>query len=279
VLSKKSNEDDRAMRILTIARHVPDSRLAVRVKGDGSGIEQDGLKFICDPFDEISIEQAVQIKAARSDVDEVVAITIGPAAAADSLRHALAMGADRAVHVVCENIMPHEEIRMARLCAAAIQSKTQGLPSLGADLILCGARSTDNGTGELGPALAEFLGLPHAGTVTQLAVNDGSVRASSRSVPGGEVVMDVALPAVVTCERGLVEPKHPALPKLMKAKKMPIEAIDAAALVEGDERGLDAGLRKLSAPASRQSCRFLEGAPDEMARELLRLLREEAKAL
>lgn len=265
------------MRIVAVARHVPDSRMAVRVNADGSGLDMQGLKFVCEPFDEIGIEQAVQLKAAAANVEEIIVLTIGPAAAADSLRHGLAMGADRAVHILCESIQPHEEMRMAKLCAAAIRGMAAGSPSPGVGLIFCGARSTDNGAGEFGPALAEFLDRPHAGTVTQLEVDEKSLRASSRSIPGGELVMDVALPAVVTCERGLVEPKHPALPKLMKAKKIPIETIDAAEL--GDDSMRDATLSKLSTNAARQSCRFIDGTPDEMAHELLRLLREEARAL
>lgn len=264
------------MRIGVIVKHVPDSRVSVRVNADGSALEQDGLKFVCDPFDEIAVEQAVQIKASRSDVQEIVVMTVGRAAAAESLRHALAMGADRAVHVLCEDIQPHEEMRAAKLCAEAIRKLAAEGGAF--DLILCGARTTDNGAGEFGPALAEYLDLPHAGAMTKMALEGSLARVHCRvgaSNGGAESVFEVQLPVLMTCERGLVEPRHPALPKLMKAKQQPIHAMNPSA---GGER-CDATLVQLAPPRARQACRMIEGDAAQMARELVRLLREEAKAL
>lgn len=268
--------ENQRMRIAVIVKHVPDSRVSVRVKADGSALEQDGLKFVCDPFDEIAVEQAVQIKASRSDVQEIVVMTVGRHAAAEALRHALAMGADRAVHVLCEDILPHEEIRAAKLCAAAIHQLAA--VGRGFDLILCGVRTTDNGAGEFGPALAECLDLPHAGAITQMTLDGSRARVRCRvgaSTGSIESVFDVQLPALMTCERGLIEPRHPALPKLMKAKQQSIHSMN---LSESSER-CDATLVKLTPPPARQSCRMIEGDASQMARELVRLLREEAKAL
>jgi electron transfer flavoprotein beta subunit len=267
------------MRIIVIVKHVPDSRIALRVRMDGSGIEQDGVKYVCDPFDEIAVEQAVQLKAARTNIEEILALAVAPsgASATETLRHALAMGADRAVHILCDDLQPHEELRAATLCAAAISGKAAGFGPLSFDLLLCGARSTDNAAGEFGPALAELLDVPHAGAVTQIELGEDRLSARSRTIPGGEILLDIRWPAVVTCERGLAEPRQPSLPKLMKAKREPIHTIDAAEF--GVDPWLDASLVRLAPPAARQPCRFIEGEPAQMARELVRLLREEAQVL
>ncbi len=260
------------MRLIVIAKHVPDSKVAVRVKPDGSGLETGGLKYVCDPFDEIGIEQAVALKKARSDIEEVVALTAGPAGAVDALRHALAMGADRAVHVVAEDLAHHDELRASALYAGAIRQLG------GFGLVLCGARNTDSGAGELGPALAERLGVPHAGAVTSIEIDDAGSSLVARSrVEGGELVVEASLPAVISCERGLIEPSHPALPKLMKAKKAPVETIDANTLDAGG--GAGAVMSALTPPKSRPACKMLEGDPPTMAKELARLLREEARVV
>ena len=257
------------MRIVTIVRRVPDSRAALKVRADGLGIETAGLKYVCDPFDEFGVEQAVQLKEKRSDVEEIVALGIGGEEVGEALRHALAMGADRAALVPASEAVMRDELLLARMLAAAVLK-------LGAfDLILCGKQSIDNDGGELGPALAEFLGLPDAGAVVSLEMSaDGKTLSLRRRIEGAEEVLDMPLPGVVTCEKGLVEPRHPPLPKIMKVKKAPIEmiAVEAGA-------GAAAKFVRLVPPAGRPACRFIDGSPPEMARELLRVLREEARVL
>ena len=260
------------MRILAIVRRVPDSRAALKVRGDGSGIETAGLKYVCDPFDEFGVEQAVRLKEQRSDVEEIVALGIGGEEVSEALRHALAMGADRAARVATSggDGPRHDEVALARLLA-------EGVTTLGPfDLILCGKQSIDNDAGELGPALAEFLGLPDVGAVTNLELSvDGRVLALRRRIEGAEEVVELPLPGVVTCEKGLVEPRHPPLPKIMKVKKAPID------LVAAEATGLAASTRfvRLTPPPGRPACRFLEGDTADMARELVRVLREEARVI
>jgi electron transfer flavoprotein beta subunit len=262
------------MRILTLAIQVPDSRSAIHVAADGGGIETTGVKFVCNPFDEFAVEQAVQLKEQRSDVSEIVALTIGPQDAASTLRTALAMGADRAIHVV-DGANAGDELALAEILAAAI-----GRDEAGFDLILCGKQTIDRDAGELGPALAELLGLPHVGAITklQLAADAATVRVQRR-VEGAEEVLEASLPVLLTCEKGLVEPRYPALPQLIKAKKKPMETVAAADLPGPGALAGGAALVRLAEPPPRPACRIIDGEPREMARELVRALREEAKVI
>ena len=263
------------MRILTVVKRVPDSRETIKVKPDGSSIETAGLKFVCDPFDEFGVEQAVQLKEQRGDVEQIAAICAGPPAAVEALHHAVAMGADRAIHLVDETLPLYDELALASALAAAIRADEQGF-----DLILCGKQNIDNDAGELGPALAEHLGLPHVGAVTKLEIAaDGAAIKAHRRIEGAEEIVELAPPALLTCEKGLVEPRFPALPKLMKARKHPIETVALGELPAAGERLASREIVKLAPPTARPPCTYLEGELDDMARELVRLLREEVKVI
>ena len=259
------------MRIVTVVKRVPDSRATIKVKPDGTGIDTAGLRFVCDPFDEFGLEQGVQLKEQRADVQEVRALAAGPKAVTEVLYVALAMGVDRAVHVLDDTLPVEDELAVAAVLAAAIRHDPQG-----ADLILCGKQNIDNDAGELGPALAEYLGLPHIGAVTQLEVAaDGGSLIAHRRIEGAEEIVETKLPALLTCEKGLVEPRFPSLPKLMKAKKHPIETISPGDLPGTGTIATARSLVTLSPPPPRPTCTYLEGEPPEMARELVRRLREE----
>lgn len=264
------------MRILTIARQVPDSRSTISVKADGSGIETGGLKFVCDPFDEFGVEQAVRIKEARSDVEEIIALTFGPAGSDQALRLALAMGADRGVHIQGDDLPLHDEIQLARLAAQVINiEKDHGRE---VNLILCGKQSTNNDAGDLGPALAEFLDWPHAGAITQFELaDDGASCSARRRVEGAEEVLQAHLPMLATCDKGLVEPRHPSLPNIIKAKKKPVDALAASELLPDSSAG--STLLNLAPPPPRPPCQMIEGEPAEMVSKLVSLLREEAKVI
>ncbi len=269
------------MRILTVVRMVPDSQATITVTPDGLGIETGNLKCLCDPFDEFGAEQAVRLKESRGDVEEVVALTFGPPPPAtqdQALRSALAFGADRGIYVCIEQAdshIAHNELHLASLAAAAIRDATPGF-----DLILCGKLAIDNDSGEFGPALAEFLDWPHIGAVTQLNLaEDGSTLCAHRRIEGGEEVVKSHLPTLLTCEKGLVEPRYPALPNIIKAKKKPIEFVSANDLPGLETRSTGATLVRLTPPPPRPACTMIEGEPEQMARELVRLLHDEAKVI
>ena len=257
------------MRMLTVVKRVPDSRAAVKVRADGGGIETGGLKHVCDPFDEFGVAQPVLLKGQRADVEQITAMAGGPAETVEVLRYAVAMGVDRAIHVTGDDLPMHDEIAMARILAGAI-----GQDGPGYDLILCGKQNIDNDAGELGPALAELLDLPHVGAVTAMELSqDGASLRAHRRIEGAEEIVQASLPVLVTCEKGLIEPKVPPLPKLMKAKKHEVETIEAEHVAPSGS------LVRLAPPPARPACQMIEGEPPEMARQLVQRLRDEAKVL
>lgn len=263
------------MRILAVIRMVPDSRATIRVRSDGLRIETAGLKFVCDPFDEYAVEQAVRLKETRPDVPEVVAITVGPPDAIQTLRAALAVGADRGIHVCVDGLQTHDEVFLAEILAAAIRRADDSF-----DLILCGKQQIDNDSGELGPALAEFLDVGHIGAVTNLEVaEDGSAVIARRRIEAAEELVESKLPVLIMCDKGLVEPRYPALPNIIKAKKKPVETIALADLDGLEGASARTSLVGLTPPPERQPCRMIEGEPEDTARELVRLLRDEAKVV
>ena len=271
-----NQEQQEVMRIIAVTRQVPDSNAVIKVKADGSGIELGGVKLVMDPFDEFAIEKAVRLKESRNDVEEVEALNVGPAKSAETLRTALAIGADRAVHLEDAELESPNELFTAAVMAAAIKKDPKGF-----DLILVGKQAIDWDAGQTGPALAEYLDLPHVGAVTALEVGeDGQSLKVRRRIEGAEELAEIRLPAVVTCEKGLNEVRYPTLPNLMKAKKKPLEKLTAA-----DLPGLDLGIKsrtelvKMSPLPGRPACKMLEGEPEETARELVTLLREEAKVV
>lgn len=263
------------MRILTVVKQVPDSNASLKVQSDGKGVDQTGLKLVPDPFDEFGIELAIQLREKRQDVSEIVAVALGSEKAAEALRVALAMGADSAVHLCDPKLETKNELFYAAVMAEAVKKDAAGF-----DLVLCGKYNIDMDAGAVGPALAEFLDLPHVGAVTFLEIAaDGKSFTAKRRIEGAEEVVEGSLPALLSIEKGLVEARYPSLPNLMKAKKKPLTVLTSADLsVPAD---LQAGLvfEGLSSPPPRPDCKFVEGEPEQMAKELVRLLREEAKAI
>ncbi|MCH7591320.1 MAG: electron transfer flavoprotein subunit beta/FixA family protein [Planctomycetes bacterium] len=263
------------MRILTIVKQVPDSNASVKVLADGSGIDPGGLKLIIDPFDEFGVELALQLREKRSDVTEVVAMILGPAKAAEALRVALAMGADSGVHISDDDFDTRNELNVAAYLAAAVKKDESGF-----DLILCGKYNIDLDAGAVGPALAEFLDLPHVGAVQGFELaEDGKRFTARRRIEGAEEVVECELPALLTIEKGLVEPRYPSLPNLMKAKKKPVTVLTTAELAVDEALSTGTKFVSLAPPPPRPECKFIEGEPAEMAKELVRILREEAKVV
>lgn len=262
------------MRILTVVKQVPDSNATIKVAGSG-GIDYAGLKLVPDPFDEFGVELAIQLREKRGDVKEIVAITIGPERAAEALRVALAMGADSGIHLLDSKFDSMDEVFCAYLIAEAVKKDKVGF-----DLILCGKHNIDLDSGAVGPALAEFLGWPHVGAVTGLDfAADGKKFTAKRRIEGAEEVVECDLPALLTIEKGLVEARYPSLPNLMKAKKKPVAVLTSKDLPGEDASQAGTKFVSLAPPPPRPPCKFIDGEPPQMAKELVRLLREEAKVI
>lgn len=264
------------MKILVLIKLVPDSTTPIKIRPDGEDIERAGVKMGVNPFDEFAIELAVQIREKRGDVQQITALTVGPTAAATALQTALAIGADDAIHLQDAAFDKLDELQQAGLIAAVVKG-------LGFDLVLRGKQEIDLDSGALGPALAEFLDLPHVGAVTKFELAaDGKSFTAHRRVEGAEEVVEVGLPALLTAEKGLVEPRYPSLPNLMKAKKKPVRVVTKADVPGFDEAVGRAGgteMHRLEPPPQRPPGKVLKGEPEQVVPELVRLLREEAKAI
>ncbi len=264
------------MKILVLIKQVPDSTTTIKIRADGEDIERAGVKMVVNPFDEFAIEQAVRLREARSDVALITALSIGPAAAAEALRTALAIGADDAIHLQDPAFDKLDELQTAALIAAVAKP-------LAFDLIIRGKQEIDLDSGQLGPALAEFLDLPHVGAVTRLEfAADGKSFSANRRIEGADEVVQVNLPALITCEKGLVEARYPSLPNLMKAKKKPLKTISAAELPGIGETVADVGgseIHRYELPPARPPGKILKGDDPATVNELVRLLREEAKVI
>jgi electron transfer flavoprotein beta subunit len=257
------------MKILVLAKHVAESTAAIKIKPDGSGIDPAGVKFVMNPFDEFAVELALQTKEKNpSAAAEVTVLTAGPASAVEVVRTAMAMGVDNALHITFDDPAAYDEICIARMIAAAVKDR-------GFDLILAGKIAIDFDSGQVGPALGEVLNWPHVGTVHAMQWGEGLKKAVlRRRIEGAEEVVECRLPAVWTIEKGLVEPRYPSLPGLMKAKRKPVETIAANTL------GKFAPATKMAAfapPPPRPPGQIIEGEPAEAARELVRILHEEEK--
>lgn len=264
------------MKILVIVRQVPDSTTTIKIRPDGADIDRTGVKMVVNPFDEFAIEQAVLLKEKRKDVAGVTALIVGPARVAEALRTALAVGCDDGLHLEDAAFDSLDEVQTAALIAAAVKDQ-------GYDLILTGKQEIDLDSGQLGPALAEVLDLPHVGAVVGLEVaDDGRALVARRRIEGAEEVVQLPLPALLTCDKGLCEMRYPSLPNLMKAKKKPVKVLKAAdvanfAAATGALGGTQ--MHSFQPPPERPPGKLLTGEPEEAAKELVRLLREEAKVV
>jgi electron transfer flavoprotein beta subunit len=200
------------MKILVPVKRVIDSNVKVRVKSDGSGVDLANVKMSMNPFDEIAVEEAVRIKE-RGEAGEVVAVSIGSAKSQDTLRTALAMGADRAILVKTDEAV--EPLGVAKVLKAVVEKETP-------DLVIMGKQAIDDDCNQTGQMLAGLLGAPQGTFASKIELNGDKVKVT-REVDGGLETVELSKPAVVTTDLRLNEPRYASLPNIMKAKKKPIE--------------------------------------------------------
>lgn len=206
-------------RILVGIKRVVDANVRIRVRPDGTGVITDGVKLSINPFDEIALEEALRIKE-RGAAEEVVIATVGPAEAQQQLRTGLAMGADRALHVVAEE--PIEPLTVARTLLKLIE-REQPLA------VILGKQAIDDDSSQTGPMLAALWNRPQATFASRVELTEGTARVT-REVDAGLEVLEVDLPAVITTDLRLNEPRYVKLPEIVKAKKKPLEALSFDAL-------------------------------------------------
>ena len=250
------------MKIAVCIKRVPDSEARVKIAGDGKSLDEAGVKFILNPYDEFAVEEALKRKEAAG-AGEVVVVALGSAAAQETIRTALAMGADRGVLLQTDKI-PADGFEVAKALAAELKDG-------GWDLVLFGKMAIDDYNHQVGPMTAELLGLPCVTAVAHLKLENGKGEAE-REVEGGVEVVDFPLPAVITTDKGLNEPRYPALKGIMAAKKKPLD-------VKPTQLGAGSmSVQTLTPPPERKEGRIVGEGAGAVA-ELVRLLREEAKVL
>ncbi len=249
------------MNIIVCVKRVPDTETRIRVGGDGTSIDPSGVKYVLSPYDEFAVEAALRLKEARGE-GEVTVVSLGDDASQETLRTALAMGADRAV--LLQGEVTPDGLATARGLAAEIGESDP-------PLVLLGVKAADDDGQQVGPMLATLLGRPCATAVSSFEVTDESVVCRSE-VEGGTRVLELPLPAVVTITKGEYEPRYASLKGIMAAKRKPLEKKEAQT---GPSR---LRVKAVELPPERTAGRIVGEGPDAVP-ELVRLLREEANAL
>src|SRR5437867_7082838 len=259
------------MKILVTIKQVPDTATQVKVAADGKTIDTTGITWIVSPYDEFAVEEALRIKEKRGQ-GEVVAVSLGPDRVKEALRSCLAMGADRAIHLSDPAWGQADTLVTARALAAVIKQEAPGLA-------LFGRQAIDDDMGAVGAAVAELLGWPCASWIMEESVDgSGKTVRIGRQVEGGLEIFDLPLPAVVAAQKGLNEPRYPTIKGIMGAKKKEIKDVKPGDL--GLTPGApQLGVRNLEALPARPPGRIIQGEVKDAVKELVRALREDAKAI
>ena len=265
------------MNSVVCVKQVPDTESVIKIKPDGSDIITDDLKYVMNPYDEFGVEEALKLKE-KFGGGSVTILCMGPSRAVETIRTGLAMGADKAVQLDDPAFEGGDSFATAKALAEALKG-------LEYDVIFCGKQAVDDDLSQVGQILAELLGLPQVSLIQKLQVADDKKSAVvDRQVEGGIEVLKVSLPAVLTTQKGLNEPRYASLPGIMKAKKKPLDVKDLAALgLNADSVGCNGSktmITKYTPPPERAAGKIIEGeGPQETAPKLVQLLREEAKVI
>jgi electron transfer flavoprotein beta subunit len=249
------------MKVLVPVKRVVDYNVKIRVKADGSGVDIANVKMSMNPFDEIANEEAIRLKEAGK-AEEVIAVSLGPAKCQETLRTALAMGAERAIHV--ETDAELQPLAVAKLLKAVVEKEEPGL-------VILGKQAIDDDSNQTGQMLAALLGWPQATFASKIDLADGEA-AVTREIDSGLEKIKIKLPAIVTADLRLNEPRYASLPNIMKAKKKPLDALTP------EELGVDVAPRlqylKVEEPPKRQA-----GVKVADVAELVDKLKNEAKVI
>ena len=249
------------MKILVPVKRVVDYNVKVRVKADGSGVETQGVKMSMNPFDEIAVEEAVRLKE-KGQVTEIVAVSMGVAACAETIRTALAMGADRGILV--ETDVELQPLAVAKMLRALVLKEQPGM-------IVMGKQAIDDDMNATGQMLAALLGWPQGTFASRIAI-EGTTLTVTREVDGGLETLSLDMPCIVTADLRLNEPRYASLPNIMKARKKPIETIHPADL------GVDPAPRLLLVSVA-EPPRRVAGVKVGSIQDLVAKLRTEAKVI
>jgi electron transfer flavoprotein beta subunit len=269
-------EGEKAVNIVVLLKQTPDTESVIRIAADGKSIVTDDLKWVLNPYDEYAVEVALRLKEQHGGTVSI--LSWGPGRVVESMRTALAMGADSGVLVDDPDMEGADSLGVAKALAAAAKQ-------LNPDIVLCGSRAVDYDLGQRGAMVAEFLQWPHVALATSIEC-DGSKVTIDRPIEGGKVTLQADLPALVTFggSHGIWNPRYASLPGIMKAKKKPLETKKLADLgLSGAECGAEAikmRTASMEMPPQRAPGRIIEGADAAAkAKEVARELHEKAKVI
>lgn len=249
------------MKIVVCISHVPDTATRIKVGSDGKTIDPAGVTYIINPYDEYAVEEALKMKE-KSLADEVIVITLGSESSKETIRKALAMGADRGI--LLKDDSPRDSFGVAKALSEEIKT-------LGAHLVFMGKQSVDYDNSIVGQMTAELLDYDCIPVCVMLEISGNKIIAE-REIEGGREVVEASLPAIITCQKGLNEPRYASLKGIMAAKKKPIDEKVAAPYTPISE------IISMHLPAGKQLGRIV-GSDATAVPELIRLLKEEAKVI
>lgn len=263
------------MNIIACIKQVPDTEAIIRTDATNpSRIVERDIKFILNPYDEYAIEESLRIKE-KTGNGEITIITIGPERSETAIRDGLAMGADNAIRIWDDTLADIDPFTTALLLSKTISQMEY-------DLIICGKQAIDDDYIQTPSILAELLSIPQIQFITSQEINTSERTITcTQEIDGGRRTVRAKLPVVITTPKGLNEPRYPSLRGKMQAKKkeIPVKSLKDLGITENVMDLIKIKTMKLSPPPSRKAGRILEGEPEEVVIELIRLLREEAKVL
>jgi len=257
------------MNIYVCIKQVPDTETKIKLNADNSGIDTAGIKWIMSPYDEFAVEEALRLKEKNAG-STVTVVSAGPARVVDTLRTALAMGADNGIHV--EIAEGADSNLAAKALVGALKKEAQ------VDLVFSGKEAIDDGAAQVSQLVAEGLGIPYVTVVLAVEYSAGSVKCK-REIEGGSYEMvESSLPCLIAAQKGLNEPRYASLPNIMKAKKKEVKSLKMADVGVSDA---DQKIRykNFQLPPPKQAGKKMSGDPAAQVKELVRLLHEEAKVV
>jgi electron transfer flavoprotein beta subunit len=262
------------MNSIVCIKEVPDTEARIQIR-DGQVVEE-GIQYVVNPYDEFALEEA--LKWQEQAGGKVTMVSLGPERARESILKGLAMGADEVYHLSAEAFQGGDAYATAKALAAAIEKLGEY------DAIFCGRQAVDDDNAAVGIMLAEILDLPHVSVVSELEIDiENRTARAKRDIEGGKEVVELPLPAVITAQKGLNEPRYPSFRGIRQARQKPfiqwtVEDLGLEAAEVGAS-GSKLEIVELLPPAERPAGRIIEGEPDEAAREVVHLLRDEAKVI
>ncbi len=263
------------MKIAVCIKQVPATESKIKPSSDGKEIDRTGLSYVVNPYDEFGVEEALRIKERLES--SVTVVTMGTERAEEALRTCLALGADQAIHIKDDLLRGGDAYGVALVLTTALMKEHY-------DIIFFGKQAVDDDSGAVGIHVAELMGLPHVAVINKLDLKPEEGRAlASRQIEGATEMVNIKLPAVFTCQKGLNEPRYASLPGIMKAKQKPLTTLTLADLgVDKDAvgaKGAKLVVDCIKAPRVRSTGNIIDKNPSESVEELVRLLRDEAKVL